>query len=88
METYVLIGFVYKLTQQTTTDTTLKYFQNKIQHRILATYTFLTNIGIKHDKKSADETLSHLFFNVIFLLKKMEISIRLGKIQIPSRYNL
>ena len=42
---------IYNITQQTTTDTTLKYFQNKIQHRILATNTFLTKIGIKNDKK-------------------------------------
>ena len=56
----------HKLTQHITLDTNLKYFQYKLVHRILATNTFLTKIGIKNNKKCSfcklfDETLSHLF---------------------------
>ena len=59
---------VYTIINKITKDTNLKWFQLRIQHRILATNTFLTKIGIKQDNKctfckNAQETLIHLFYD-------------------------
>ena len=59
---------VYNLPYIITKDTQLRWFQYRLVHRILATNTFLSKIGIKNDNKCTfcnndPETLIHLFWN-------------------------
>ena len=58
---------VYTTLHTLTKDTHLKWFQYRLQNRILATNTYLTKIGIKNSESCSfcntqRETLKHLFY--------------------------
>ena len=58
---------IYSLPYNVTKDTNCRWFQYRLNHRILSTNMFLTKIGIKQDSlctfcKSHNETLLHLFW--------------------------